>query len=580
MYLPAVSGQLTVCSGALWFILKMEYSVSTYMVLLMWASFHFCSLSLRASASVVTCVVPSAGTCGKTSEVCSPDRQCPTYQLGSVSDKECNSRSCSDECSGNFTSIRLTNVSAQLIPYDTKFSINVSWVITNPGVCGGFEVKVTQDGGPFRCKCLRNPGANNFVMRSVDYSPAVERDLEVSVRPYPVGTYTTDPYGPFRRPHSCNDIPPLEMECDLSRYGLGRDLTVQSTVCNNTKTMEVSWASLVHSAETSVPPTCYVYLYQRGHTTPEHIFVVNNATNITVRNLNKDVRYSVELQLRGHCSSTEANYRGCGNHSSSVQEQPTQCVVPTPSTIRVPPSPTPTTIRVQPSPTPASESPSTSQAHGALWILVVIPLVVVVVVAVVFLLFKRWRRTHISHRIVSIKTHQVCIFYCPTTPQKEIAYIQEHIVCPLLEYFDVVTLNDFTSGDLPAWIQEMMQISKSVLLVSNKEFCLQWSKDEEESQDPVMNCLRYIISAAASSHSLEKFGILTVKESSKNSCIPINSYLENFPVFTLSRNKSKNEQELKDIYRFVTRIPTFQISSTGTTPTTDGPAHVAICSTE
>ena len=421
-------------------MLKMEYSVSTHMVLLlMWVGFHFCSLSLRASASVVTCVVPSAGTCSKTSEVCSPDRQCPTDQLESVSDKECNFRSCSGGCSGNFTSIRLTNVSAQLLPYDLEnFSINVSWVITNPGVCGGFEVKVTQDGHPFRCKCIFNPSANNFVIRSVTYNLAVERFLEVSVRPFPVvGTYATDPYGPFRRPHSCYDIP--ERACDLRRFGSGIDLTVQSTVCNNTKTMEVSWALLVHSAETFVTPTYYVYLYQHGSTTPEHIFIVNNATNIMVRNLNADVRYSVRLQIRGHCSNTEANYSGCGNHSLSVLEQPTQCQpyafypnsitevlpsptptttrvlssppglpFPTPTTTRVLPSPpglpypTPTTTMVLPSPTP-SAAPESHQVDGALLILVVIPaLVIVVVLAVVLLLFKRWRR---NHHIISINTY-------------------------------------------------------------------------------------------------------------------------------------------------------------------------------
>lgn len=566
----------------------MEYSVGAYMVLLlMWLGFHLCSLSLRASASAVTCQVQSAGTCSRISEECSSDRRihCPNYpreELGS--ERECNHKPCDGGCSGSQTTISLSNVSVQLIPYDREdFSINVSWVVNTPGVCGGFKVKVTQDMRPFRCKCVSDLSASSYSMLDVKYTH-VERQMEVSVTPYPAADAIPSFSGRFKRPQSCDDleIPTPEELCDLSHYGSSEDFSVESTVCNSTKTMEISWASPVSS---DALPTYYVYLYQHGDTTPEHVFEVNNATSITVHNLNQNIFYSVQLQLHGLCSEAAglpANYRGCGVRSPSMLEHPTECLPTTkvqPSSTQ--PSPTPNaTIEASSLVTNSSSSVANSSSLDMLLILVVIPAVAIIVgILVIFLLARRWYHDHRSHPAVGFKIHQVFVFYSPTTPQKEITYIQEHIVCPLLEYFEVVTLNNFTSGDLPTWIERMMQMSKSVLLVSNKEFCLQWSKnDEEESHEPTMNCLRYIISAAVSSHSLEKFGILTIKESSKN-CIPVNSYLENFPVFTISKSKGKSKRELEDIYHFVTHTPTFQFS-TGSTPTTEGPAHVAVYSTE
>jgi hypothetical protein len=217
--------------------------------------------------------------------------------------------------------------------------------------------------------------------------------------------------------------------------------------------------------------------------------------------------------------------------------------------------------------------------------LMVIPAVVIGAVIVIVVSLLAWRyRNRESIPVVcksSYKAYQVFVFYCSTTPQKEVTHIQQHIVCPLLEYFEVVTLSDHVSGDLPVWIEKTIQTSKSVLLVSNQEFYSQWSKmDEQETHDPAINCLSYIISAAVSSHALDKFSFVIMKDSAEKNCVPVNSYLENFPVFTLSRSSSKNKQEMEKIYHFVTRIPKFQFSSTGSTPTTEGPVHLAMCPTE
>lgn len=569
----------------------MGRSFSAYVVLLTWLGFQFCSQrSLQASASIVTCQtsVPAGGTCDRTSNGCSADSLCPApdYQIGGSyrEDVESNddmhkcpwSRS-GPKCHGDPsrpTSIRLANISTELLPFDSgSFSINVSWTLASAGD-GGYEVRLLQterngqNNRPItlRCLCINSQNYQNFNLRFVHYKYTGDFDMTVAVLPFPVpGNTPRDAIVKevhFERPRSCGNIPaPV---CDMSHYGqVHQNLTVQSSVCNDTKKLAISWAPPIVSPGRSTPLTYYVYIYRLGNSTAEHIFTVSNATGIVVGNLSALTDYSVQLELYGRCSARNlpSDYRSCGNRSSNeVEELASVCNAATPSLV---PTPQPTLIVF------AVKSTSFSL------LLVLIPsfVIVMVVALLISLLIFRWCPSPRPPRPVrDTNQHpQVFVFYSSSTPQKEVTYIQEHIVCPLLQYFEVVTLNDCISGDLPVWIERMVEMSKSVLLVSNKEFCSQWSM-EQEHRDPAVNSLRLIVSAAVAQNDVDKFGIVT---SPMHTCIPFNSYLENFPVFVLSKSASKSKLEMEKIYQFVTRIPTFQFG-TGTTPTTDGPANVAV----
>ena len=586
-----------------WFttaILKMEYAKIVYMML--WL--HF-SCQTSAEESRVTCqsLLP-VGTCQSASSVCTPESPCFEERIdgawrdnvnGNVTECEYHTISRTYlRCGYETTSAVLDSVSAIVVPLDSEFfSINISWTldgVSEDGSYGGYELQLI-DVGPNlirRCYCVDN--ALNFDMLYVRYnSRSRELVLKVEVR-NSVDTLMTQ----FDYPRSCDDIPVSDIPCST---GLYQNLTVESCLCNGKKQLNISWDI---TTETTDSATYYLYLHHSAN--DSMIFTVNGTTMITIDNLDATVDYSVELQSFGTCLEPRPgipDYKGCGTRLSAratreqvslecdsdvttpvTQDSTTSAAVKTthPSSVTQSPSPGTNSSVSLNSNTNSTVAP---QQPSRVWLsLVLIPLMVVVVVIILILvlLILKYR----GHEPKSVEPKPVCtkqayrvfVFYCSSTPAKELKDIQQHVICPLSEYFDVTTPNDYIRGDVSSWLEEAVQMSKAIFLISDETFCSEWSKKGLD-RDPALSCLHHLISAAVSHNSIERFGIITTRDSPKK-LIPFNAYLQLMPVFVMSKSKL----EETEVYQFVTRYKPFQFSSTGSTPTTEGPEHVAICSTE
>lgn len=597
-----------------WFttiILKMEYSRIVYMVVL-WL--HF-SCQTSAGESRVTCqsLFPG-GSCQSTSSVCIPASPCIDYKIGgSLRDNVINNvRDCDrDPTNGDYrrcgynmyngtTSTILDSMSAIVVPLDSeRFSINISWTldgVSEDPSYGGYELRLKEVGARSlkRCHCVDN--ALNFDMLFVRYNN-YHIELMVEVLPYPYLSESAV-MTRFDNPSSCEDIPASDIPCST---GLYQNLTVESRACNGTKQLNISWDIAAGTADSA---TYYLYLYNSADSsTAELIFTVSDTTMVTIDNLDATRDYSVELQSFGTCLEARPSlpdYRGCGTRlsaSATREEVSLECDVyvttaatqdsttlATAKTSTVTESPQPTNSSASsvtnstPSHTNSTVAPS--RPSSLLLSLVLIPLMIIVVVAILILLVLILKyRGHVPKSVEQIPictkpTYRVFVFYCSSTPAKELEDIQKHVICPLSEYFDVTTPNNYIRGDVSSWLEETVQMSKAILLISDETFCSEWSKKGLD-RDPALNCLHHLISAAVSHNGIERFGIITTRDSPKK-LIPFNAYLQLMPVFVMSKSKL----EVTEIYQFVTRYKPFQFSSTGSTPTTEGPEHVAICSTE
>lgn len=576
------------------------------------------SCHTSAGESGVTCqsLLP-VGSCQSASSVCTPESLCIDHPIGgsrrdNVQDNDhvndCNGNErCRDDTYNSTTSTVLGEVFPLVVPLDSEhFSINISWTleVSEDQSYVGYELRLHQVElgfkGLIRCHCVDN--ALNFDMLYVRYDDDPNLRYEVEVRlayPYSPDSVVNEE---FDIPSSCEDIPASGIPCSTWLY---QNLTVESRACDGKQQLNISWDAAAGTTDSAA--TYYLYLYDTDSADDSLIFTVSDTTMITIDNLDAMINYTVELQSFGACLETRPDlpdYRGCGTRlpaSATVEDVSLECDmdVATPATQDFTTSATSATSATDSSPATGSLPPtnpsvslptnpsvslsinSTSAPKppsSVLLSLLLIPMMVIVVVTILILLLLILKyRGHgdKSQELICIKqNHRVFVFYCSSTPAKELKDIQEHVICPLSEYFDVTTPNDYIRGDVSSWLEEKVQLSKAILLISDETFCSEWSKKGID-RDLALNCLHHLISAAVSHSGIERFGIITTRDSPKK-LIPFNAYLQLMPVFVMS----KSRREVTEMYQFVTRYKPFQFSSTGSTPTTEGPEHVAICSTE
>lgn len=419
----------------------------------------------------------------------------------------------------------------------------------------------------------------NFDFINLKYK-SISSALRVKVLPYPLPP--TGSLSPAQiqitSPNGCADTFIGNTVCNTRYYDAPVNLRVLSSICNGTKRMEISWDPPSNAPE---PPMYYVYINIIDEYSSTHIFTVHNATSMIVRNLNASLDYWAQVQAYSRCSGLgnlleHDRELGCGQRLWPLEpENIVEC--PTSIATFSTPQPTselPTSVTLISDNSPTTE---TGKKRSSLLFLVCIPVVsiLIVVVAISLCILKHYcviGRDDVIPKNTGLENQQLLIFYCSTTTPKNTSYIQKHVICKLLPYFNILTPNNFSRGDVSTWLEEAVQASKAVLLVCNEELCLEW---EMEGRNPSLNALRHLISAAVSSNIIDKFGIIVTRESQKDECIPDNYYLQLMPVFLMSKGK----HEVDAIYKFVNRVKPFQFS-TGSTPTTEGPAHVAICSVE
>ena len=438
------------------------------------------------------------------------------------------------------------------------FKINITWSVENSDedLTGGFQVKLNEDGHTKRCVCILNASMRSFEMLDFEYGREVTMQVEVSSGVSENSRLSNE----FKRPRGCADIPIREEYCERA-YGKPRNLTLRPTICNGVKQLDINWAppSLHAGVE---PPLYYLGIFPKRLFIEEHliaVFRVSNATAVKVTNLNASLDYLVYLQPYKYCSGAGSfgmrlvtEKFGCGDWTYRSETGPvslceSSAVV---SSITVTPSIVPT-ISNTPMPTPSNTPMPSPTMLLPLLALLLIPIVVILIVILCILVLQhKYGKEPRVGNIYKPDSSKLLILYCSDSPQKELTYIQKHVVSILSEYFEVVTPNDKCSGNISEWLERMVVTSKAVLLVANGEFYSEWKRNDRSQP---INCLYHLISSAASCNTIEKFGLVVMQD---HMVVPDNHYLKLLPVFVMRKGK----YEVEKIYRFVTHSKPFEFT--------------------
>ena len=488
----------------------------------------------------------------------------------------------------------LTGVNAVPVAFDPDYySVNVSWTVSNTSnFYDGYVVKLfewkpeaSKSEVPKRCYCIQDPSVLNIDFLYLEYNKHDEY-MSVEVEPYPLPgdlNYVSNSKQEVR-PKGCADtLVGNNTVCGAKRYGAATDISVQSSVtCNDTKELRISWEHSSLPVGNPHPPSYYLYVYSERSL--KHLFKVDNATSVVLKNLNISLNYVIKLQAYGKCSGlgdhkvSSIENLGCGKNSITVAENspPSEgCYVPDTTVSTSPPitSSIPTENMTVIVVAGAVQTSPSSELSLLLLLLLLLPVVLVLLVlTAVFCRVSNRADSGASKKkeLLSRCDHKVFVFYCSSLVQEHKIYIQQHIVQPLSLYFHVLTPDDFARGDIGVWLEEQVRESDSVLLVTNEEFCSQWSQEKE--REPILNSLQHIISAATGTNTLSKFGVVFTEGTHQEVCIPNCLYLQLLPIFEMS----KRVCEVEKIYLFVTGSKQFAFgSSPGSTPTEVGPAHLA-----
>ena len=312
----------------------------------------FCVSSLQVQAEV-TC--RSRGVCSPSEERCKADslsscfqrdipgsyrdnidgvtvRQCPSGRGGFV-------RPCAASSSVSDTPPAvLTGVDAKVVSFDPDyFSVNVSWTANNVSDhFAGYQVTLFErKTQPFRsprvkrCVCIENTNMLNFDFLYMNYERKhFSKNLSVEILPYPLPA-SADKSSYFERseevvkPKGCADAHlGHDSVCDVKRYGSATNLNIQSNVtCSDaySKELNISWEHPSVLAGNPHPPSYYLYVYSERSL--KHLFKVDNATSVVLKNLNASLDYEAQLQAYGKCSGlgdlhvSLERFLGCGRKS-------------------------------------------------------------------------------------------------------------------------------------------------------------------------------------------------------------------------------------------------------------------------
>ncbi len=547
--------------------------------------------------------VPAAGSCSKTPGRCSPDTDC----LGDTSRPFNPSvERCPETRGGEFlpcsstgleeTSVRLESVDADVVSNNPHyFTVNVSWTVeASTSISGRYEVRLKGHGTMSRvrdCICIDHPNLLKFDFVGIDYIGNGDDTLTVEVIPYPL-PFTSKILSvetmPFQRPTGCADAIIGNTICNTKIYGPSEDLTVLSSIsCDGTKKLNIDWLP-----PSGVPhPQTYYLQVHSSDGIRLHTFEVVNTTSVVVGNLDASLIYEARLQSYRRCSGVGNYYirdggdefLGCGRTASRAEELVGVCH-PTTTTTTAMMTATTTGRDSTPSLFPSTTTSTTdldiatgATALSALHLsLLSIPVIFVIsgIAAVILVCSILAFKYYFSSDDDScpedpVSEFKVFVFYCSATPQGDVEYIQEHVVCALSQYFEVCSPSDFTRGNISTWLEETARTSTKVLLVCNQEMYQEWGKGKD--REPALNSLHHLIAAAVSSNDIDRFAVVLTRKGKKETCIPKDSYIKLMRVFNL-----KEGSDLDDVCRFVTCSQTFQFSSATSTPTSEGPAHVAV----
>ena len=433
------------------------------------------------------------------------------------------------------------------------FSVCVSWNLTaSSGSYGGFVVRYANSK-----YCISDSSRRSMCINNLEFeNPGIHTDIHV----YPVPHRRDTVLDSIKRSQhvrtnmtGCADADRNIGTCGPKRYTRPVNLIVTSSECEEGKQLQVSWDPL----NAHPPPSVYYVniMYNVNTKESQKYYIVTNSTQLTLKNLSVAVNYSVYVRAYHNCSGLGDYYRtarrwlGCGFGTKWVKEEKAECVVTTSSS------------EAQENSTTLLPVPNSPDGRAGLFVglpIAVAVAVVVVLVVVIACVIGVVKHIHISPLVIHPKAQKpkIFVFYSPSMCDSRLKNVQERVVCLLTEYFEVVTLNDISSGNMSLWLEETVKSAHSVLMVANKEFCCDWNRSKEDRL-PLMNLLELHISSAAAQNSLGKFAFVCAEDSLQDVFVPSHSYLKLMPVFLLGRKNC----DLDRLYQFVTKSRGIEFTS-------------------
>ena len=472
--------------------------------------------------------------------------------------------SCEDKT--RWSSMERTNMTLESLKLDyisrsPKYvTICASWNLTqSSGQNGGFAVEVMNQRRQVNYRyCVTDSTTRKVCINNFRYDK-LNKEQYIRVYPFKLDGDDDKAYvSKTERIHDdlvgCADVSQSVGICGPKHYSSAENLTVRSCLHGHededgAKDLRITWEPPTGAVE--LPEIYFVTLY-----TPrpwrDFFFRVTNSLQVTVRNISASFNYSVKVQPYGRCVGRgdypAENKLGCGDPTGRIKEVLTECTSPASTTSHNYTVTSPYTL---------GASRSDRKFDGPeLYSTVVfgiiggILLVALVLTPIVLLVIRTMQH---STSLVTIypkfpQKLKVFVFYASSMSESRLKIVQERIVYTLLEYFDVVTPNDKSSGNISIWLEDVMKSVDSIFLVGNKEFCCDWMKSKEE-RSPVMNSLELLISSAAAQDAISRFGFISAEDSVQDVFIPDNSYLKVMPVFLLGQKTC----DIDKLYQFVTK---------------------------
>ena len=531
-----------------------------------------------------TPVCQSNGFCQETQHQCKPDslQLCfpdaelifdqsvyPSYEpLGPHERTEVISSS-QQACTGtgSLSNISLQNIHIKYISINpTYLSVCITWTLTDgSGHYGGLEIRILNKYNAIDYRyCVKNTYETKVCINRLRYD-TLSSYKAVDVLPYPLALDDNEvrvkkSAVTQNNIEGCVDVIHNGTVCGIKQYKRPQNITVISTLCEDeTKKLDIIWKHPELSDDEIVPSKYYIYLFNQRREILD-IFVVDKDLKVCILNLSGQHSYYVGIQAYRMCAGL-GNYGTTGNHKLGcgklmiVEENhvthPNDCLLKNKTTAF--------TEFYGVSSVKIIVNGKGLDLHTVILIVTLCSLSLIICVAafaiiLIYALLKYCGNT-MSSFVCPQKTQQkVFVFFSPSTSEASLEYIQKHIICNLLEYFDIVTPNDLTSGNISVWLEESMNSVDSVLIVGNKDFRYDW---EQEERSPLLNSLELLVSAAASQNTIGKFCFISVADSTSDVSIPNNSYLKLMPVFLMGQKKF----EIDKLYQFVTKSRGIEFSN-------------------
>ncbi len=540
----------------------------------------FC-LSLRVSGDPAIC--ESVGTCLEYPSKCqcdplqdcftvSTDTKYPSYEPGTRDGAIISpgrKTSCEERLgwtSAGRTNITLDSVQLRYVSISPKFlAICVSWNVSqSSGSSGGFVVETIKGLERVNLRyCVSDSTRREMCINNLEYR-VYHGQASQTLRVYPFPLAGDDIVQVHKRSAvirndlaGCSDADSSVGICGPNAYKAPMNVTVMSRVCDEgVKDLSISW--LPPPEAKIAPQVYYVSLYVSRRRWKS--FKVINSSQITVRNLSANVNYTTVVRAYGRCAglgdyytnnlhSCGTNQLGCGRPTFRITEQWADCP-------RATSQPAYSNNHATTSQVLKDSSPqNTAIIAVSVTVVVSCAFVIVLVVFAIVGIFK-WRSSDSIVFPTALQKPKIFVFYSPSMCDSRLKSLQERIVCLLLEYFEVVTPDDISSGNISMWLEDTVKSVHSILLVANKEFCCDWNKSKDD-RSPVMNSLELLISSAAAQNSIGKFGFVSSEDGLQDVFVPDHSYLKLMPVFLLGQKTC----DIGKLYQFVTKSRGIEFST-------------------